>query len=134
MSILQIGTLLVAIYAAVVATITLRWNIVRAREDVAKLAVHADFASSPPPEQEGGSATTMSFPLSQSKYGSLPIGEYHFVITCTNTGKRPLTLESWRLALRDSETNYSSIGINPSTTLDESQSYPGFTGVRLDVE
>jgi hypothetical protein len=125
MSILEIGTLVVAIYAAIVSTAALRWNILRAREDIAKLSVSATFCSSTPSVDGSNSATLHSFPLSQTDFGTLPAGDYCFEVHATNTGKRPLTLQDFSLLSRNDRglIHRAATSFVQPPTLAESESY-----------
>jgi len=112
MTIGEIGT----VYACIVATTSLVWNIVRGSQDTRRASLSAEIQVTAP----AGATTRILLSLVNSTIPKLSEGEKSFKITCTNIGRRPLTLEHWELV---SPSKSSATGIVPLRTIEESESY-----------
>ena len=110
------------IYASIVATGTLVWNIVRDRHDTGKLRISSNITCDFTRNKERKSE---SYSLGGDTFiPSLQDGERYFTIICTNTGKRPMTLVSWTAVSNKYYTNFNvTTPLSSSSTLKESYSF-----------
>ena len=113
MTISEIGT----IYACTVATTTLIWNILRGRQDSRNALLSAEIQSVRLTDK---GPSTIMHSLRNSTIPTLEDGEKLFKITCTNTGRRRLTLDRWGLITPFQRT---ATAIVPLQTIEESESY-----------
>lgn len=113
MTIGEIGT----VYACIVATTSLVWNIVRGKQDARNALLFAEIQSVRVTEK---GLSTILHSLRNTTIPTLQDGEKLFKITCTNIGRRPLTLGSWCLITPSQRT---ATQIIPLRTIEESESY-----------
>ena len=119
----ELATLCIASYAAILATVTLFWNIRNYRKDAAHLRVSLQVSYTK--TNEVGATSTMSFGSS----GSMPVipsGNIPFIsVDVTNVGRRPITIHGWATFYEsESRVVYAgSMGMNPQPTLAESASF-----------
>ena len=117
MAIREYVTLAIAVYGAIVSTITLRSNLTKGRQDVGQLDLIARIVCKT-------SSSTLYTLLTSETPLALPEGEKWFDVLCTNSGRRPLTIDGWQISyVRDNTSQRPASGINPSVTLKESESY-----------
>ena len=119
MTIGEIGT----VYACIVATTSLVWNIVRGSLDARKAILSAELQYTV--EIDADKKQQYTVPLANNVLPRLPQSEKSFKIKCSNTGRRPLTIESWGVLTRTSPTSAQQTRnqLSPRPTLEESESF-----------
>ncbi len=108
------ATTWIALYAAIVATATFAWNVLRARGDSGHISLIASIT-------EKKEASTFYYYLTSPIEVAITDKAAAVSIRITNTGRRPVTLVRW--VVSDGKTQGKGTAVSGSPTLAESQTW-----------